>query len=133
MMFQIRAQQMATLNTAASQNFEDRMVVHLGKIFPHLCSLKTQEELRELIAYGVERAAAHRLVREYHVCLYLHLLMIFGRDFDSATDAAWLQESLLAPESNASARIEAAYELAIEHTNQRGRRLSGFTGDSSDG
>jgi hypothetical protein len=58
------------------------MVGHLGKFFPDEFAAIGEPAIREMIRYGIQRAATYGIVGQRDVCLYLDVMVEFGRDFD---------------------------------------------------
>ena len=96
------------------------MVVHLKDVFPEQCRPLRDEDLRGLIRHGVERAATYELTLEYDVCLYLHLALVLGRDFDRdpACHDVWRHLEVGAGEP--ARRMAAAYDAAIARDQKEG-------------
>lgn len=93
-LFAIRGEQMAVFSTAAEQQFEDWMVGHLNRFFAARCKKLREEQLRELIRYGIRRAASHGLTVRRDVCKYIDVTMVLGRDFDQDSRYPWAAKIL---------------------------------------
>jgi hypothetical protein len=118
-MFKIRAAQVKAFEQAARKDFEDRMVLHLNEFFPDECRAMGEAALREMIRYGIGRAASHGIIMEPDVCKYLTLMMAYGRDFDCDPNHPWasavLNDPVLTdPETKADCLYEAGLDQAAE-------------------
>lgn len=93
-MLVIRTEQMSAFSAAAEKQFEDWMVLHLNKFFASKCSRMGEDALRELIRYGIRRAASYGLTIRREVCKYIDVMLVFGRDFEKDPRHAWAQPIL---------------------------------------
>ena len=93
-MLSIRKEQMAVFREPAIEAFVDKMVVHLNKCFPDKCNAMDEPKLRELVKYGIQRAASYKISSERDVCKYVDLMMVFGQDFDQDLKLPWAAEIL---------------------------------------
>ena len=112
-MLEISNKQLAVFSRNSSLDFENRMVAHLRMDFAEHCEHMEELDLRELIRYGIQRAAAHELTWEYEVCLYLHLMLVLGRNFDQDPIYEWIGKLLNGREGSASDRVEAIYDRVM--------------------
>jgi hypothetical protein len=78
----IRETQLDALARVEASDFVDRMVDHLGRLFPEVCQAQTDAELRGMIAHGIARAQRYDIDLEYGICLYLHVMCALGPKFD---------------------------------------------------
>jgi len=81
-MFKIKRDQMNVLRQAGLEGFVEKMREHLSDTFPRETRELGQKALEETIWYGIGRAETHEVTSERDVCLYLGLMLVFGRDFD---------------------------------------------------
>lgn len=95
-MLVIRAEQMAALARASTQQFEDQLVAHLLKWFPDECRVLGLEDVRRVIQEGTRKAARYGLELQRDLCRYIDLMFLLGMDFDTALP--WAHELLTAPE-----------------------------------
>jgi hypothetical protein len=117
-MLTIRKEQMAVFGPLGKKAFEDRMIVHLKKVFPEKFEALGEPKLRETIQYGTQRAAAYKIISERDVCKYIDLMIFFGRDFDKDANLSWAQ-SILQNRAirNPSSKIERLYKAAKKQEN----------------
>ncbi len=107
----IRQAQMDVFSQVEVQKFEDWMVSHLKQFFPGECRSLGEAQLRELIQYGIKRAADHEITTERDVCKFIDLMIVFGRDFDRDNKSAWAGQ-ILANRKTARSKIRSLYEAA---------------------
>lgn len=108
-MLTIRKEQMAVFEKVAEDDFENRMLSHIKEFFPEHYERLAESSLREFIHDGVDRAAAYGIEWQPDVCLYIDLMLVFGRDFDRDPALPWASTILNDPEiPGPTARI---YEL----------------------
>lgn len=77
---------------ASARSFESRMVTYLKGVFPETYETMGEHGARELIRYGMKKAELHDIASEYHICLYVCLMIELGRDFDVDPALAWVHE-----------------------------------------
>jgi hypothetical protein len=82
-MLTIRQAQFAVLSQLEVQKFEEWMLVHLKRFFPRQCAGGGDQRLREMVQYGIQRAAGYGVTAKRDVCKYIDLMIVFGRDFDT--------------------------------------------------
>ncbi len=121
----IRKQQMDDMSPDEVRKFEDRMLEHLRECFPEECEDMSEDELREMIRHGVDKAESYGIDAEDDVCGYIDVMAVFGPDFDTDPECAWaaaiLNDESIDPEDRsdalcdeADARIEAMEGQADE-------------------
>jgi len=110
----IRNQQMDELGKQEAVKFEDKMVLHLNEFFPEECEEIGEQEVRESIRHGVDRAESYGLVDEQDVCTYIDVMYVFGLDFDKDRECPWAAR-ILNDESidDPGDRADALHEEAV--------------------
>jgi hypothetical protein len=93
-MLTIRQAQFAVLSQLEVQKFEDWMLAHLKRFFPRQCAVAGDQRLREMVQYGIQRAAVYGITAKRDVCKYIDLMIVFGRDFDTDRRSRWAGEIL---------------------------------------
>lgn len=118
-MLTIRKEQLAVFGPVGKKAFEDRVVVHLKKVFPEKAEALGEPKVRETIQYGAQRAASYRITSERDVCKYIDLMVFYGRDFDKDPNLPWAQ-SILQNQNirNPSSKIDRLYKAAEKHENK---------------
>jgi hypothetical protein len=118
-MLTIRKEQMAVFATLGQKAFEDRMLVHLKKVFPEQSQTLGEPKLRETIQYGTQRAAAYKIISECDVCKYTDLMIFYGRDFDKDPNLPWAQTILQNKAiRDPTSKIERLYKAAKKQENK---------------
>lgn len=88
-MLTIRAEQMRVLAAPSLARFEERMVRHVNRHFAEACARMGPDEVRDVVAYGCDRALDHGFATEKDLMRYLNLMFTFGPTFDRHPDHAW--------------------------------------------
>lgn len=117
-MLTIRPEQMKIFSEKETAEFEGWMVAHLRRFFPKWFSAAGEENVRQTIRYGIQRAAAYGFTTKKDVCKYIDHMAVFGRDFDTDERHPWAGR-LLNAQRVPSARIRLLAETAQKHL--RGR------------
>lgn len=116
-MVTITAEQMAALDGLNRALYVERVTAHLTRFFPEHCTALGPAGLREAIDHGIARAASYGIIGERDVCLYLDLMVAFGRDFDQDPNLPWAaailnDDAIPAPKQ----RINRLHDAALAHT-----------------
>ncbi len=113
-MLTIRKQQLAVFQKAASEEFEARMMAHIQKFFPEHMTKLGEPAARDLIRFGVQRAANYRISQEREVCKYIGIMVVFGRDFDHDPQLPWASAILREPNfPSSSVRVTELHKAAV--------------------
>jgi hypothetical protein len=114
-MFSIRKEQMEALADASVLEFEDWMLGHLSECpLSEQCRAMGDTALRELIRYGIRRAASYGVVSERGVSVYIDVMVAFGRDFDVDPGLPWAAAVLNDPSTtNPFERIDRLFDAAF--------------------
>lgn len=83
-MLTIRQEQLDDLQKGSLRNFKDRMIEHIAKFFPKQLTALGETKARDLVQYGIEHAAQFGIETERDVCLYIDLMVVFGRDLETS-------------------------------------------------
>jgi len=114
--FTIRPEQIQALGR--SDEFFARAAKHLRHHFPEARDLPAAH-LRDIVAHGHRRAAAHGFVTEQDVCKFLNLMFTFGHAFDEDPRLPWVEPFLggaLRPDP--TLRINRLCRRAADHLDQ---------------
>ena len=112
-MWTIRQEQMKKFETAAVRSFEQRLLAHLREVFPAQYSQLGEPGVRELIRYGMQRAAFYGIRSEKDVSRYISLMLTLGRDFDSDAHLSWASDILRNPQvTDPSEKVDLLDEAA---------------------
>jgi len=113
-MLTIRPAQVEVFSEAAMKSFEELMLPHLKKFFPAFCEATAEPKLKELIRYGVKRAASYQITAKRDVSRYIDLMVSLGTDFDKDKQLPWAGEILRTPNSP-EVRISTLLKTAEKH------------------
>jgi hypothetical protein len=119
-MLTIRKEQFAVFQKVASQSFESQMLSHIRKCFRKQMEELGEPRVREVIRYGIQRSASYRIRKQRDICMYIDMMILFGRDFDRDPALPWASrvledKSLPGP----SARVTELHHAAIEYQNRK--------------
>jgi hypothetical protein len=110
---------MDELNEHEAAKFEDRMVEHLRENFPEECEEMGEEDVREAVRHGVERAGEYGMELEQDVCNYINVMFVYGRDFDTDAELPWAGQILNDPSrEDPTDKTDALYDEAIVRLEQ---------------
>lgn len=93
-MLVIRNEQMEVFREAAQANFENEMLIHLEEFSPPLFKTVGEDQMRQVIQFGIQRAKNHGFTFRGPVRLYLDLMLLFGSHFDTDPQYPWAAEIL---------------------------------------
>jgi len=115
-MLVIRETQMAAFEQGAIRNFETRLLEHLQEFFPKQCQILGDEQVRQVIRLGLERAEQYELNSERDIHLYVGLMFMLGSYFDVDPQLPWAAK-IFADKSmtNPTAPIDRVYDTAIRY------------------
>ena len=107
-MLTIREAQFAVLSQVEVEKFQEWMLAHLKIFFPQQCAAAGNQQLLEMVQYGIKRAAVYGFTAKRDVCKYIDLMILFGRDFDTDKRSRWAGE-ILAQRRNPSAKMQTLF------------------------
>jgi hypothetical protein len=119
-MLTMRQEQCDVLNSDLRRRFIERMMAHLHRCFPHQCESLEEPALRDLIEWGIQRAASYRIIAERDVCRYIDVMMVFGREFDTDPACAWPPPILIASHVDPAVKTEVLFQEARRQAIARG-------------
>lgn len=115
-MLKVRKKQRDALSEEAIRDFEDRMVLHLGKFFPAYCDVLGEAAVRRTIRYGISQAATYGIVAERGVCIFIDAMFAFGRNFDTDPEVPWARAVLTDKKIKTPvARADKLFNAAFDH------------------
>lgn len=118
----IRSEQMTALSNAATDSFESDVLSHLKRCFPAECTALGEETVRNTIRYGIERSRTYGITAAREVCMYVDLMIVFGRDFDCDPRLPWAASILNSKRwKDPAAKLDQLYRTAKQHYDQRKR------------
>ncbi len=118
-MLVIRSAQMEVFEQAALRNFENEMVAHLAEFSPLLFKAVGEEQMRQAIQFGIDRAGSYGFTLRGPVRLYLELMLLFGSHFDTDPQYPWAAEILTDQDSGPQMqRAVQLYEKTMDYRQQ---------------
>jgi hypothetical protein len=102
MVFKLRREHVRSLDATMLESFEVRAIAHLRRCFPEVVGTASDEQMLELVRYGIERARSHGIDLECDVLRYLDLMCVFGVDFDRDPACPWAARVLEDPQTAGS-------------------------------
>jgi len=119
-MLSIRKEQMAVFREPAIDDFVKRVVVHLNKCFSAKCETVGELKLRQMVKYGIQRAASYLISSERDVCKYIDLMVVFGSDFDQDPKLPWAS-SILNNQAiiNPTTKVQRLYKAVKKQEKQK--------------
>ncbi len=118
-MFTIRAEQTKVLNADLRRRFVERMVAHIREFFPRQFAALGELAVREWIEDGIARAGRYRIRAERDVCKFIDIMIVFGREFDTAEP--WAARILEAEPTDPPLKTERLFETARQQAMARHR------------
>jgi hypothetical protein len=85
----IRRELQGALERVAIEGFVDRLLDHLQVSFPRHRSVATEEDLRNTIRLGLDRARGYGITYQRGVCRYVELMLMLGSGFDVDPQLPW--------------------------------------------
>ncbi|HPS79261.1 MAG TPA: hypothetical protein PLS53_13970 [Thermoanaerobaculaceae bacterium] len=102
MVFKLRREHVRALDATMLGSFELRATAHLRRCFPEVVGKASDDQMLELVRFGIERARSHGIDLECDVLRYLDLMCVFGVDFDRDPACPWAAQVLGDPQTAGS-------------------------------
>ncbi len=109
-MLTIRKEQMAVFREPAINDYVKRTVAHLKESFPEKCEALGDLKVREMVQYGIQRAASYGITTEGDVRRYIDLMFMFGSDFDQDPELPWVGSILNNKALVSTTKVNRLYE-----------------------
>jgi hypothetical protein len=110
----IRDAQMAVFAQRDKEMYVDRMTAYLQSKYSKQCEPLGEEGTKDLVKYGIQRAANYGINTEIAVREYLEIMMMYGRDFDIDPKHEWATRILSDPGfEHGKARADKLYEEGV--------------------
>lgn len=116
-MLTIRKEQMEVLGQEMREDYIVATLRNLAELFPDDPAVKDEALMRDLIDFGIVRAAEYGLTRRREVSLFIFLVHDLGRDFEKRPKNVWIDELLHDPELEEPEKMDLVYariELAAD-------------------
>lgn len=114
-MLVIRKEQMDELGRDALERYYRSIAAHLTTRFPTKTSALTPEEMRSMIARGIERANAHEITDQNDIRRFLEYLTEYGENFGRSSETAWAGDVLARDDLTGTEKVDELdrYELFV--------------------
>lgn len=109
----VSAKSMSAFSNDLERQFEDKLVVHLRKLFAEKFRELSEVLVRRVVRLGMSRAEQYGFVREDHVCSYVDMMFVFGHEFDVVS--GWARPILLDGEITAIEKAKRLYASAVDN------------------
>ena len=119
-MFVMRQTHLEAFGEAATEGFEDRMVVHLRARFPRECEELDEEGMRRRIRDGIKRAKRYEITSERDVARFIRFMFGIRPDFDTSRKTRWAGEIVKETDVRPAERLDRVERAAREHRVRRG-------------
>ena len=91
------------------ERFICRMIKHVRKQFYELLEEATDDQLREQISAGIEKAAVYDVTAEQALALYIDLIFGIGDDFEKLKGNEWVLATLQKEDLEEQQKMELIY------------------------
>lgn len=105
-MLMIRNSQMASLEGALVNQFADKAVGTLTRLFPRVCRAYGAEAMWHFAQRGIAQAASHGLHTQRDVFQYLGLMLLLAVDFSQVQEPPWVADILQCATRSKGANLE---------------------------
>jgi len=102
---------MQVFNNQVLEDFETRVYLHLTSEYAS-ARCTTENEVRQLIRLGIQRANGYRITTEYDVARFIDLMYLLSPDFDSNPQSAWIRDVLSDPQIPDDKKMDLIYDKA---------------------
>ena len=99
----IREEQREVLKQYMVKQFEERMVLHLRRVFPEKIKFLSEQELRTQTQRGINQSAQYQITVEGDVQRYLECAVVYGWDFHATS---WAREILCHNDWNGEMKMD---------------------------
>lgn len=115
-MLTIRREQMDLLARSSREEFEQRLLNHFARFYPHEVGQLGREQFLKLIRLGISRAPAYGFTEQREVGLFINLMLMLGCDFGRDPQLPWARE-LLHDDSldDSFDRIQRIFKRAVKY------------------
>ena len=115
-MLVIRTEQMEMFKEEAGRTFEGEMVAHLAEFSPPLFKAIGEQQMLQVVQFGISQAESYGFTFRGPVRLYLELMLLFGSYFDTDPQYPWAAEILANRDVDSQMqRAEQIYERTMDY------------------
>lgn len=108
-MLTIRKEQMDVLGEEMREDYIRTTLRNLAELFPDDPTVRDEAVMRNLIEFGIGRAAEYGVTRSREVSLFIFLVKDLGRDFEKQPENVWIDELLHDPELEEQEKMDLIY------------------------
>ncbi len=90
----LRREQIEALANYSRSTFEDEAFNTLKEIWTDEFDELGEQAVRDLIHMGFDKSDRYEMTSEDEVLRFIHLMMLWGPDFDESLDTAWASQIL---------------------------------------
>ncbi len=114
-MFTLRKEQFAVFERMEIAKFENPVYLRLNELFPEKCQDFGEALVRNLIRYGIQRAASYEILGAVDVRTYIDVMMLLGPDFDKDPNYPWAEKLLRDKNvTDPGVRVARVHETAVK-------------------
>jgi len=117
--FIVRQAQMEAFSRAAIDDFIDLVIARLWDVFPDECRALGPAGLDARVREGLERAARRGIELEYHLRLYVDVVMALGPQFDEDPSVPWAGALLGDPGLGPATGVQVIHSRLFDHAMRR--------------
>lgn len=112
---QLRKDQLKIMADHYQEDFWNRLLQHLRKVFPNDTQEMSGQLLLERARPTVNRAGEYGIEMEYDVVRFVDLTFLLGGDFDSSPETPWAGEILHDKTLTGTQKMDALWNYVQEH------------------
>lgn len=105
----IRKEQMAVFEKHLDSRFHEFLRKHVREYMAVEEKELSNQSVDELIRLAISRASSYRVTMERDIALFLDLMILKGRDFDSDPKLLWARKILDSKDSDGSEKMQKIY------------------------
>jgi len=113
-MLLIRNEQMKIFKTELLETFIKKTQAHIHEVFEEQIMDKTEEDIREIIQNGIEKARGYEIREEQAVVLFIDLIIGIGPDFEEQKPNKWMISILEREDMIAQEKMDFIYARLSE-------------------
>lgn len=110
----IRKAQMEELSEVPLRAFEDEMVEHLAEFSPQLFKVIKEDQMREVVRFGIKKADGYGFTFRGPIRLYLELMLLYGSHFDTDPQYPWAM-AILRKDAEQMDRAEELHAKVLDY------------------
>ena len=115
----IRKEQMAVFEKHLDSRFHEFLRKHVREYMAVEEKELSNQSVDELIRLAISRASSYRVTMERDIALFLDLMILKGRDFDSDPKLLWARKILDSKDSDGSEKMQKIYRRLEAFENRK--------------